>query len=139
MQQNRIYIMTLLRWLAIVPAAVLGSIIVIFLWRLIFVLASKSFESDINQELIISLFSGSSFVYCGLYLSPFYKKYVAFFLASFVISVCVFHPLESRHEYFYHFFYLETMAEKICQCIGATIGIGYAYSSAIGERIPVSN
>jgi len=82
---------TIFRWIAVLPASILGMILAYGLWRIIHnATAARYIDIDswlniVFADVMSNLISGAAFVYIGSKVSPSYQKIVAIVLASLIL------------------------------------------------------
>ena len=86
---------TIIRWLCVLPAAVIGACLgyfaaFIFSWLTSNYLMHRSLLDDIWLYVVSAFFVGFCFVYSGHYVAPMHKKHTSLVLCIILSMVCGF-------------------------------------------------
>ncbi|SOU87090.1 hypothetical protein [Tenacibaculum dicentrarchi] len=78
--------MTILRWIGVLPIAVLSTFIINIIWSLLLLISPALYIEDnflwklVFVDILSAVLSGASFVYFGVYIAPNFKKETALIL-----------------------------------------------------------
>lgn len=84
---------TILRWIALLPASILGMMLSFLLWRILHnITAARYIDTDswlnfIFVEIMSNIIAGAAFVYIGFKVAPSDKKTVAIILTGLLLVV----------------------------------------------------
>ena len=79
----------ILRWIFVLPAAIIGALLAFFFIRLIHLLGDASNFKFIINEVISAMVFGGAFVYSAVYVAPRYKTKVGIVFAILLSFVAI--------------------------------------------------